>query len=259
MYPYLLPSVFGYVIPMYDILIVLGCFLMLLYVAKRLETKENFSRTQTNRLLILIVISLFIALLSSYLFDGIFHTIKEGELTFGSITFLGGLFGGVAGFLLLLKYFYKEDNKDVKKIMNVVLTGVVLAHAFGRIGCFFAGCCYGVPTESFLGVVFPYGHSHIEHPGSAVLPTQLFEAFFLFVLFIGMNNIKKIRNHELEIYLITYGVFRVLIEFIRGDNRGSIVSFIQTTYNTFPTPSQYMSLGMIIVGIYLLRRQKKLI
>lgn len=257
MYPFLLPEIFDYTIPMHDLMMIIGVFFMLIYVAYRLEKKEGYSRKQTNRLLVLIVISSLIALVSSYLVDGIFHSIKNGELTFGSITFLGGLIGGVLGFLLLLKYYYKEENKDVKQILNVLITGIVLAHAIGRIGCFLAGCCYGIPTESYLGVIFPHGHAHEAFPDTHIYPTQLFESAFLFILFIGLNKVKSFKNVELEVYLIAYGIWRIFIEFFRGDDRGSLLPFFSTQYNDFPTPSQYISLGMIILGIILLKRPNK--
>lgn len=257
MYPFLLPEIFGYAIPMYDLLIFIGLFLMFLYISQRFEKQDGYSKKQTNRILILIAASLVFALVFSFLLDGIFHSIREGELEFGSINFLGALIGGFIAFLLLMKYFYKDDNKDMKKIANTVITGVVLAHAFGRIGCFFAGCCFGIPTESFLGVVFPSGHSHELYPGESVFPTQLFEAGFLFILFILLNKVKSFKHNEVETYLIGYGIWRIMIEFIRGDNRGVFLRLITTEYNVFPTPSQFMSFLMIILGGYLVYKHIK--
>lgn len=251
MYPFLLPELLGYTIAMYDLMIVIGVLLMIIYVTKRLENHDGYTRQQTNRLLILLGASLLIALVSSYLFDGIFHSIKEGELTFGSITFIGGLVGGIVSFLVLLKYFYPYDNKNVKQIMNTIITGVVLAHAFGRIGCYLAGCCFGIPTDSVLGVVFPHGHAHEKFGDASIYPTQLFESFFLFALFFALITVQKLKDLEVETYLISYGVFRILVEFIRGDDRGSLFPFITTQYNEFPTPSQYLSLLMVAFGVYL--------
>ena len=251
MYPFLLPEIFGYTIPMYDLFILIGVFFMILYIGKRFEKNDGHTRQQSNRIIILIAISLVFALVFSFVLDGIFHSIKQGELEFGSINFLGALIGGFAAFLLLMKYYYKDDNKDMKKISNTVITGVVLAHAFGRIGCFFAGCCFGIPTESYIGVLFPYGHAHELYPGEAVFPTQLFEAGFLFILFILLNKIQFFKNKEVETYLIGYGVWRFLNEFIRGDDRGVVFPLFSTQYNVFPTPSQVMSLFMVILGVYL--------
>jgi len=256
MYPYLLPEIFNYTIPLYDLMIAIGVLGMLFYVSRRFEKNDSFTKKQTNKLLVLIVISLLFALLSSYLFDGIFHTIQEGELSFGTITFIGGLIGGITCFLILLKYFYKDDNKDIKKILNTLITGVVLAHAFGRIGCFFAGCCYGIPTESVLGVVFPHGHAHDAFPNISIYPTQLFEAIFLFALFLLLTKVRVFKNRETIVYLIGYGAWRIFIEFIRGDNRGTIFGFITTEYNVFPSPSQYLSLVIIAIGIVLLIKNR---
>ena len=133
---------------------------------------------------------------------------------------------------------------------------MVLAHAFGRIGCFFAGCCFGIPTESFLGVMFHSGHSVHVYQDQAVLPTQLFEAAFLFVLFVLMNKVEVIKNKEIETYLIGYGIWRIIIEFFRGDDRGVFLSLFSTEYNEFPTPAQIISVFMILGGIYLLYKQR---
>ena len=257
MYPFLLPQIFGYTIPMYDLMILIGIFFMILYISNRFEKQDGYSKKQTNRLLILIAISLVFALVFSFLLDGIFHSIKEGELEFGSINFLGALIGGFAAFIVLMKYYYKDDNKDMKKIANTVITGVVLAHAFGRIGCFFAGCCFGIPTESYLGVIFPFGHAHDLYPDQSVYPTQLFEASFLFILFFVLKNVKFFKNKEVETYLVGYGVWRFLNEFIRGDERGVIFPLFTTQYNVYPTPSQFMSFLMIVLGCYLIYKHLK--
>jgi phosphatidylglycerol:prolipoprotein diacylglycerol transferase len=256
MYPFLLPEIFGYTIPMYDLLIVLGCLAMLIYIAHRMEKQEGFTREQTNKVLVLVVGSLLFALFSSWLFDGIFHSIKNGELTFGSITFLGGLIGGVTFFLLMIKFFYKDLAIHLRKLMNVILTGVILAHGFGRVGCFCAGCCYGVPTASCLGVKFRYGQS-VQEYDTGVFPTQLFEAIFLFTLFILLTKVKRFKRFQIEVYLITYGVFRFFLEFIRGDDRGVVLPLIVTQYNVYPSPSQLMSLALIGVGVYYIYKHRK--
>lgn len=253
MYPYLWEDLLGYSVPMYNLLIGIGLFFMLTYVARRFEKRDGFTREETNKLLLFIVISLIAALAVSYLSDGIFHSIHEGEWAFGSITFLGGLIGGLVCFVLLVRFGFPSAKQNLPKILNTLIVGVVLAHAFGRIGCTMAGCCYGIPTDSFLGVSFPAGASG----GVPVYPTQLFEAIFLFALFAALNKMPKWRGIEFEVYLIAYGAWRFLIEFIRGDDRGEFLSFIQGTYSNFPTPAQYMSVLMIGLGIFMLIRNKR--
>lgn len=254
MYPWLLPDLFNHLVPLYELFIIIGAFLMLIYIMKRLDNHKDYSRVQTNRLLVILIASLLFALFFSWLLDGVFHSIQEGELSFGTITFIGGLIGGVGLFLPLYHYFFNNENSDLRTLMNIILTGVVLAHAFGRIGCFFAGCCFGIPTDSFLGVEFPHGHAHSLYPGTEVFPTQLFEAAFLFILFFLLNGLEFFKNKQIEIYLIAYGLWRFLIEFIRGDDRGELFTWFETEYNVFPTPSQFFSFIMLVAGIYLYYR-----
>jgi phosphatidylglycerol:prolipoprotein diacylglycerol transferase len=120
-------------------------------------------------------------------------------------------------------------------ILSLAPCCITVAHAFGRIGCFFAGCCYGKPTDSFLGVQFP----KLPVP---VHPTQLYEAAFLFFLFGSFSYLLLRRNfrHNLSLYLISYGVFRFAMEFLRNDHRGALVSGL--------SPSQFWSILMVVLG-----------
>ena len=104
---------------------------------------------------------------------------------------------------------------------------------------FFAGCCYGKETDSFHGVQLP-------QPSHPVYPTQLYEAVFLLILFFICFYLllKKDFIHNLSLYLISYGIFRYFLEYLRGDNRGELIGLI--------TPSQFWSLLMILLGIILI-------
>ena len=95
----------------------------------------------------------------------------------GGLTFIGGLIGGTLCFLTIYLFFRKKYTTRLYRMTSILPCCILIAHAFGRIGCFFAGCCYGKETDSFLGVQFP----QLSHP---VYPTQLYEAvFFIHPLF----------------------------------------------------------------------------
>jgi phosphatidylglycerol:prolipoprotein diacylglycerol transferase len=160
------------------------------------------------------------------------------------MTFLGGLIGGVVVFLIVYAFMRKRYTTRLFEVLSIVPCVITIAHGFGRIGCFFAGCCYGKPTDSFLGVTFP-GHLHAVHP------TQLYEAAFLFILFgIFMFLLLKYDfKYNFNVYLIAYGTFRFLLEFVRGDHRGQLLGFI--------SPSQTWSLCMVLIGIGLIFLMKK--
>ena len=85
-----------------------------------------------------------------------------------------------------------------------------------------------------------------------VLPTQLYEALFEFLLFIVMIILyKKLKYRFLETYCLGYGVFRFLLEFLRGDNRGATGFFL--------SPSQVMSMILIVGGVALILYKKNII
>ena len=114
---------------------------------------------------------------------------------------------------------------------------ITVAHAFGRIGCFFAGCCYGRETDSVLGV-------HFKYVSGNRLPTQLFEAAFLFLLFavLTLLVLKWKCPYTMSVYLVAYGIFRFIIEFFRGDDRGQI-------FGGALSPSQVGSIVYLLLGI----------
>jgi prolipoprotein diacylglyceryltransferase len=119
----------------------------------------------------------------------------------------------------------------------------LIAHAFGRIGCFFAGCCHGPETDAWYGI---YMYATSLGKKATVVPTQLYEAIFLFALCAVCFLLvwKKKFRHNLSVYLIAYGIFRFCLEFVRADDRGQFLGSL--------TPSQFWSIVMIIAGIALI-------
>lgn len=124
----------------------------------------------------------------------------------GGFVFYGGLFGVLIGVYI----YTKKHNYTTKKIMNMIVPAIPLFHILGRIGCFFAGCCYGFKFPSAISL----GMISIDR-----FPTQLVEAFFNLILFLILLQIqrKKPNSDYLRIYLLTYATFRFIIEFTRGD------------------------------------------
>jgi phosphatidylglycerol:prolipoprotein diacylglycerol transferase len=167
----------------------------------------------------------------------------SGFVIYGSI--IGGIFG---------VYIYsKRKQWKMGKILDLIIPSLPLAQGFGRIGCFLAGCCYGRPTNSIIGVTFKEGS--LGPLNTSVYPTQIFSSVFDFALAIFLlwyDKKERKTGRVFSLYLIIYSIGRFAVEFIRDDPRGS-VGVLST--------SQFISLFIVILGIciYNYDKIKKLI
>ena len=235
----MLPTIIG--IDTYSIMIFIGALSAIisyyLYAKKKNYEKNYRLDVELNG-----VISIIVGILFAMLFQWLFDMLKDdhGHNNF-SMTFFGGLVGGALCFILIYILYIKRKytQHNFLEITRIAPGCICIAHGFGRIGCFLAGCCYGKETDSFLGMKFP------DLPNK-VYPTQLFEAIFLFLLAAVLFYLafKKEFKYNLSVYLISYGIFRFLIEFIRGDDRGAFILSL--------SPSQWFSIIAFIIGILLI-------
>ncbi len=264
-------TIFGKGVYPYGICMALGiiaCFVFLMFTM----TKKNFNDEAIDKMLIIgfgaTAFGVFIAMVFQALYDYIEDPAGGFSLS-GSMTFQGGLIGGVVSFLLVWNLFVfviapranKSKSGMVVKIfgnnMNATLSdaipfvppAITIAHAFGRLGCTFAGCCHGAKTDAWYGIwmyTAEFGHAK-------VVPTQLFECIFLVVLSAVMIVLyfKFKFNYNFSVYLIAYGVWRFLIEFARDDHRGNFIGAV--------TPSQFWSIIMVILGVAFIFIQKYLL
>lgn len=255
-------KLFGFFpIHLYGVMIAIGllaCFLVLFEYGKYL----GFSADDTDFVFYNGVVAIAIGFFGAAVWQGVYNYIdqvKNGDpnptfdITKG-ITVIGGLIVGAASFLIGAYIFRKKHYYLITRLLVFAPCCITIAHAFGRIGCFFAGCCYGKPAEgffSFLGVSFRPGSGAYRNFGDTPLyPTQLFEAAFLFALFgvLSYLALKKQNKYTIVIYMVAYSIWRFLIEFIRADYRGSFLGAL--------SPSQTQSIIMLVasVGVYFLVR-----
>lgn len=225
---------------LFIVFICLGLIALVYYFIYALEKKEGYSKEKTNKLLVLLALSLGVTYLFAWFFDSLFHYFESGVFS-GGMTYIGGFIGGIITFVVFVHYFLKDERKNILYILNLIIPGVILAHAIGRIGCFTAGCCYGIPTNSIFGVSFPEGtNPYFDGIVGKIHPTQLYESFFLFCLFFLIQN-EKIKSIAFPFYLISYGIFRYILEiYFRGDSRGLLFNL---------PPSAILSLLMVLAGL----------
>jgi phosphatidylglycerol:prolipoprotein diacylglycerol transferase len=236
----MLPDALFLNVHMYGIMVAVGilcAFGVLFFYGKKTSVDAKFLDFVFYDGLISIAVGFGFAALFQATYNYIENP-SEGFHFGEGITFIGGLIGGAVCFLVIYYFKRKKYNNSMSDVLSLLPCCIVVAHGFGRIGCFFAGCCYGRETDCFLGLKFP-GMPNPVHP------TQLYEAAFLFVLFALFSYLllKKKYKYNMPLYLILYGIFRFLVEFIRGDDRGNFIGIF--------SPSQFWSVLMIIGGVVL--------
>ena len=159
------------------------------------------------------------------------------------------VYGGIVCGLGAAYLYCRKRYLPFLRWVDCFIPCVALAQGFGRIGCFLAGCCFGKPTESFLGVTFPAGS--MAPAGIPLWPVQLFSAAGDFLLAGALLLLEKKRRGDgllAGAYLLLYSIGRFLIEFLRADPRGAV--------GTLST-SQFIALFTAAAGAAILILRKR--
>lgn len=197
------------------------------------------------------------------------HPVKANLIS-GGFVFYGGLLGGIAGYFAGVKIARCKSTD----FLNTFAFAIPYVHAFGRIGCFCAGCCYGIPYDGPLAL-------HYSHPisdvvcGPGIFPVQLVEALLLFtfsfwVLVVIWRALRQAQGPHYAkylgklspslfiIYILYYSLIRFFLEFLRGDKERGLISLGS---KSFLSTSQAISLILFtaatILAIILLIKSRK--
>ncbi len=248
-----------FAIPSYSLMVFLGAIAFTVTTILILERGIKVKQVVTNRLLIISLFGFAALALFAFLFNSLFHSIEEGRLVLGGITWLGGVIGAFPLTVFLIHKFCPYVKGEALRYFGYLVPGISIAHGFGRIGCFLGGCCFGGVTDSFLGVRFPEGSvaankfpDTVNGGSLPLLPTQLIEAVFEVALFLVMILLfKRLKEHYLEVFCYSYGTFRFVLEFFRADDRGASGLGL--------SPSQVMSLILIAAAVLITLYKKGII
>lgn len=276
------------VVFLFPICIAIGVTLGALFFTKRIK-QFNFDKKTIERLIIIICYSGIAFYLGARFFDDLFHYLNGEPWGKGGITFLGGCLSALIVFGLLFFFFLKQHRMIFFKVINIVVAAICLGHAFGRIGCFCAGCCYGKVTESPIGVQFPgegykyYGNGKYTVYGSPAY-VDLFDSYLEEANYqeaVNANHTETIKYmlNDAKEYASTTKViptqlieasFLLLLFFILANIKnfqtfiymiayGSYRIFAETLRNDNRgatglslSPAQLLSVVMILIGIGLL-------
>lgn len=238
MLPYI--NVFGRAIPAYGLCMALGIMLaaaLALCRAKRAGVNEN-------SIIIVMASAVGFALIGAkllYIFAsyGLVKALREiatgdfSALTGGGLVFYGGLIFGAFGAFTASQLLHEESEK----LTAISVPVIPLGHACGRVGCFLAGCCYGLPYAGDFGIKVISGGTEYT-----LFPIQLVEAALNIVLFAVLIHMsRKLNGYKLlSTYLAIYAVMRYILEYFRGDKiRG---------YGMGLTTSQWISAAILLAS-----------
>lgn len=228
MFPVL--NIFGREVSVYGIMALIGIMVSGFYVCRTAKKRGH----DNNKYIVFLLICVVGVLIGSHILYAITKIdvliewltnwgkyttsfddfISNIGYVFGGSVFYGGLLGGMAAGLI----YGKIKKLDMDEYSDICAPMVPLFHFFGRIGCFFGGCCYGI--ESSFGFTVHGNELNPSVNDVQRFPVQLLEAGLNLLLFFLLAYLLRKDRHKGKLfafYLIIYSVIRFFDEFLRGD------------------------------------------
>lgn len=245
-------SIGGFVVHTYGVCIAVG-FLLSLLLCMRLRKHAGMTKDQVSDVCIIAIVSGFLGARLLYIllhWESLNHAFAE-LFNFRKPGFV--FYGGFILAILCVMFYAKRKGISILALLDVLGPAIALAHAFGRIGCLMAGCCFGAPAPSwavpFATVFPPKSMPALAHPalsGSSLplYPTQILECVLNLIVCLALCLIlkkTKRRGVSAGLYLLGYAVMRFLLELLRGDVRGD-----HTITFTGLSPSQNIALFLML-------------
>jgi phosphatidylglycerol:prolipoprotein diacylglycerol transferase len=188
-----------------------------------------------------------------------YYSKNLGQL--GTLVQSGGVFyGGLLGAIPVWWWYTRRHALDGWQVGDVVAPALAVGQSIGRLGCLAAGCCHGRPTDVGWGVTFsdPYAARAVGTPLDIALhPTQLYESaatLLIFLVLVWLAPRKRFDGQVFLTYAALYAVARFVIEFFRGDERGSVLGGLLSTSQLV---SLLLVLGVVLVVPWLLKKQQR--
>jgi phosphatidylglycerol:prolipoprotein diacylglycerol transferase len=238
----------------YGFMIMTGAFLGYLYMSRTAKKELGIEPDHIQTLAIYIIFAAFIGGKLFFYFEkpdfyfnppsNMMKNFRQGFVFYGSLIFA----------IPVAIWFFRKNKWPVWPFMDrLAITGTII-HACGRMGCFFAGCCYGLPTEQPWGVSFTDSETQARPMHTHLHPTQLYEVFNILAIMAVLLMLKRHKRFEGQlflIYVILYSIGRSIVEIFRGDiRRGFIIEDVLSH-------SQFIALLLIAACLWAYRSFSK--
>lgn len=174
----------------------------------------------------------------------------------GTLRSAGVLMGGVLTGALTFIFYCRRHGLPLWMLGDAIVAPLVLAQAMGRLGCFSAGCCWGVPLDASnpLAVTFTNAQARAQTGvplDVALFPAQLAEMFYDLALVVLLSVLWRRRlkpsGTVFWIYVLLYSLGRGTIEFWRGDvHRGVYFGGFASTSQLIAVASVLLAAGMLL-------------
>jgi len=244
--------------PTYGVLLALAFTVGYLIALKRaIKLEENPKHVEN-----LFLISVLSAIVGSRLFHVFFeepryyfnHPIKVFAVWEGGYTLFGGILAAMLGIFL----YCRLKKLEFLQYVDIAAPTTAIGISIGRLGCFFAGCCWGTPTNLPWAVTFSHPDAFTTVKNIALHPTQIYASFSAFLLYVFLTWRFKTRYYYGQIFfegLFLYSFIRFGLEFFRGDEyRGFL-------FGGFLSYSQFISLALVpfvVIGMAIYSKKKKI-
>lgn len=250
------PKLFSYgsfALPTYGVLVALG-LVAGMAVALRLARQAGLDQEKVYNLGIYVALG---GILGSKVFlifqDRDYYWRHPGEIfSFATLQSGGIFYGGLITAIAVALWYTRKHRLAFLKTADAFAPGIALGHAFGRLGCFAAGCCWGEPSNVPWAVAFhdPYAHQVVGVPLEIRLhPTQLYEAaagLLIFAFLYSRYSRKRFDGQILGWYLLLYPAARFVVEFFRSHSGDALF------WGNAVSDAQMLSLLLFAFAVWLL-------
>ena len=203
----------------YGTLIALGILAAWFY-ATREAKKIGIEKERITDMMLWLILAGFVGGKVLFYFEDIDRYVADPGRMFKNFGNGFVFYGSMIFAIPTMWWFFRKHKLPALKMLDIIAVGGALVHAFGRLGCFSAGCCHGVPTDSWLGVTFSNPACRADPLHTPLHPTQLYSVSMLLVILGVLFVLKKRKQFDgqlFPVYLMIYAVGRFIIEFFRGD------------------------------------------